>query len=107
MHRFGQVIGVKPDRIDEYERLHTAVWPDVLATIRACNMRNYSIFRHEQMLFAYVEYVGDDVEADMARMAADPTTKEWWAVTEPLQEPIVGRPPGAWWAPLKEVFHTD
>jgi len=107
IRRFGQVIGVKPDCIDEYERLHAAVWPDVLATISACNMRNYSIFRHEQSLFAYFEYIGDDFEADMARMAADPKTKEWWTLTEPLQEPVAERSQGAWWAPMKEVFHTD
>src|SRR5579885_3081055 len=72
MRRFGQVIGLKPEQIEAYERLHAAVWPDVLATIAACNIRNYSIFRYNDLLFAYFEYHGDDYEADMAKMAADP-----------------------------------
>jgi L-rhamnose mutarotase len=41
MRRFGQLIGLKRDQIQAYERLHAAVWPEVLAMISACNMRNY------------------------------------------------------------------
>ena len=107
MQRFGQVIGLKPGAIEEYERLHAAVWPDVLATIHACNIRNYSIFRHEHLLFAYFEYVGEDFASDMAKMANDPKTREWWTYTDPLQEPLVTRAPGEWWASMAEVFHTD
>ena len=45
MQRYGQTIGLKPEAIARYEVLHAAVWPEVLATIRRCNIRNYSIFR--------------------------------------------------------------
>lgn len=107
MQRYGQVIGVKPDQIEAYERIHAAVWPEVPATIHACNLRNYSIFRHGTLLFAYFEYVGQDFAANMARMAADPKTQAWWTHTEPMQEPVEDRAPGEWWATLPEVFHTD
>ena len=107
MRRYGQVIGIKPERIAEYEALHAAVWPEVLAKIHACNIRNYSIFRHDTMLFAYVEYTGDDFDADMAKMAADPKTQEWWALCKPMQEPVPDRAEGEWWATMNEVFHTD
>ncbi len=107
MQRYGQLIGIKPEAIPEYERLHAAVWPEVLATIHACNIRNYSIFRHQTTLFAYFEYVGDDFAADMARMAADPKTQEWWAVCKPMQRPLPDTPQGDWWTTIREVFHTD
>lgn len=107
MRRFGQIIGLKPEQIEAYERLHAAVWPDVLATIAACNIRNYSIFRHDDLLFAYFEYHGDDYEADMAKMAADPGTQGWWSWTAPMQVPVETREPGEWWTTMKEVFHTD
>jgi L-rhamnose mutarotase len=107
MRRFGQVIGLKPEQIEAYERLHAAVWPGVLATIAACNIRNYSIFRYGDLLFAYFEYHGDDYEADMAKMAADPTTQEWWSRTAPMQVPMETRAPGEWWTTMKEVFHTE
>ena len=107
MRRFGQVIRVRPDRIDEYERLHGATWPGVLAAIDAANIRNYSIYRHGELLFAYFEYMGDDFAADMTAMAADPVIQEWWARTDAMQEPFPERGPGDWWLTIPEIFHTD
>jgi L-rhamnose mutarotase len=107
MQRFGQVIRIKPEAVDEYERLHAAVWPEVLDMIRQCNIRNYSIFRHGDLLFAYFEYHGTDFAADMEKMAADPATQRWWAINKPLQEPLPDRAEGEWWATMREIFHTD
>ena len=59
------------------------------------------------MLFAYLEYTGTDFDADMAKMAADPKTIEWWAVMMPMQKPISTRAEGEWWANMEEVFHMD
>ena len=106
MRRFGQVIGVKSENIEEYERLHAQVWPEVLATIHDCNIRNYTIFRHEQTLFAYFEYIGEDFAADMEKMGADPKTREWWTYTDPLQEALPHRAEGEWWLTMKEIFHA-
>jgi L-rhamnose mutarotase len=106
VRRFGQVIRVKPGSIDAYERLHAETWPGVLAAIAAANIRNYSIYRHAEMLFAYFEYVGVDLAADMAAMAANPTIVEWWALTDAMQVPYPEREPGSWWLTLPEVFHT-
>lgn len=106
MQRIGMVIGVKPDKITQYKRLHADVWPDVLAMISACNIRNYSIFlkEPENLLFSFFEYHGSDYAADMAKMAADPKTQEWWAVCMPCQAPLETREDGEWWASMEEVF---
>jgi L-rhamnose mutarotase len=106
MQRIGMVIGVKPEKIEDYKRLHAAVWPEVLAMISACNIRNYSIFlkEPESLLFSFFEYHGSDYAADMAKMAADPKTQEWWAVCMPCQSPLETRKDGAWWAGMEEVF---
>ncbi|MFN6016240.1 MAG: L-rhamnose mutarotase, partial [Verrucomicrobiota bacterium] len=45
--------------------------------------------------------------ADMALIAADPRTQEWWAVCKPCQEPLESRKPGEWWADMEELFHHD
>jgi len=45
--------------------------------------------------------------ADMARMAADPKTQEWWKITDPMQEPVPEHGPDQWWTPAREVFHID
>lgn len=107
MQRIAQIIGVKPEAIQEYERIHRAVWPEVLATIVACNIRNYSIFRLGTTLFAYFEYHGSNYAEDMARMAADPKTQDWWKITDPMQTPLPEHAADEWWTRAKEVFHTD
>jgi L-rhamnose mutarotase len=107
MRRFGQLIGVRPESIDEYERLHADLWPGVLDQIHRSNIRNYTIFREGTQLFAYFEYVGVDFAADVAAMAADPETRRWWALTDAMQEPLPDREPGSWWKTIAEIFHTD
>ena len=66
-----------------------------------------SLFHKNGYLFAYFEYVGDDFDADMARMAADRKTQEWWDIMVPIQEPLETRAQGEWWAEMEEVFHTE
>lgn len=107
MKRVGSVIRVKPEKLEEYKRLHAAVWPAVLRMIHDCHIRNYSIYYKDGLLFSYFEYVGDDYEGDMAKMAADPTTQQWWAVCKPCHDPLPTRAEGEWWAEMEEVFHTD
>jgi len=107
MKRFGQVIRVKPESLEAYAAYHAAAWPEVLQMIRQCNIRNYSIYHKDGFLFSYLEYVGEDFSADMAKMAADPRTQEWWAIMNPMQEPLATRAPGEWWATMDEVFHLD
>ena len=107
MKRFGQIIGLNPVKLEEYKAYHSRVWPEVLETIRKCHIRNYTIFLRKGLLFAYFEYHGTDYAADMARMAADPKTQEWWKIMMPMQAPLPDRSEGAWWAEMEEVFHTD
>lgn len=75
---FGQLGRLKPEKIEEYEALHANPWPGVLKTIHDCNLRNYSIYRHEDLVFAYFEYIGNDYEADMAKMELCEETQRWW-----------------------------
>jgi L-rhamnose mutarotase len=107
MQRYGSVIKLKPEKEAEYKQLHANAWPEVLDMIRQCHIRNYSIFLRDGFLFSYFEYHGEDYEADMAKMAEDPKTQEWWAFTDPCQERLPTSQPGEWWASMEEVFHTD
>jgi L-rhamnose mutarotase len=107
MQRYGSVLKLKPESIESYKEHHANVWPGVLDMIRKCNIRNYSIYLKDDYLFGYYEYHGADYAADMARMAADPKTQEWWAIMMPMQAPLDSRAEGEWWAAMEEVFHTD
>ncbi|MBB3187009.1 L-rhamnose mutarotase [Microbacter margulisiae] len=105
--RFGQIIRLKPEGADAYIRYHSAVWKDVLDTIKQCHITNYSIYHKDNILFAYFEYAGNDFEGDMDKMAADPETQKWWAVVKPLMEPIETRNANEFWADMEEIFHLD
>jgi len=107
MQRCGSVIKVKPGKLALYKKLHAAVWPDVLKTIKKCHIRNYSIYYRDGLLFSYYEYTGKDHAADMKKMAADPETQRWWSINNPLQEPLATCPEGEWWTYAEELFHTD
>lgn len=112
MKRYGSVIEIKVGKIEEYKKLHAAVWPEVLHMISECRFRNYSIYLRKlpdqkHYLFSYFEYTGNDFKADCAKMASDPVTQRWWALCTPCQEPLSDRAAGEWWAEMEEVFHTD
>src|SRR5688572_17516294 len=107
MRRFGQVLKLRSEHQDEYVRQHVAVWPEVLAQIRRSNIRNYSIYLRDGILFAYFEYVGSDFAADMRVMAADPATQRWWALMEPMQEKWPSASAQEWWTNMTEVFHLE
>jgi L-rhamnose mutarotase len=105
--RYGMVIRVRPEKLEEYKRIHAAVWPGVLLRISSSMIRNYSIFHRDGWLFSYFEYYGDDFEADMRLVGSDLETRRWWEVTEPMQDPLPNRADGEWWARMEEVFHCD
>lgn len=109
MQRMGMMIGIAPEAIAEYKKLHADVWPEVLAQIHASNIRNFTIFLREpeNVMFGTWEYHGTDFEADMARMAEHEPTQRWWAICGPLQRPLDSRKKGEWWAMMEEVFHVD
>lgn len=109
MQRMAMVIGLKPEKAEDYKRLHANAWPEILAMISACNITNYSIYlkEPENLLFGYWEYTGEDFGADAEKMAADPRTQDWWEICKPCQDPLETRADGEWWAMMEEVFHHD
>lgn len=107
VRRIGSVTQLRTEKRAEYLELHAAVWPEVEAQITRSNIRHFTIFLLEDMLFSYLEYVGTDYAADMAAMQADPDTQRWWALTDPCQERLPGTPDGDNWAPMTEIWHLD
>ena len=107
MKRIAQTTRLIPERREEYLTLHSAVWPGVEAALRAANVRNYSIFLAGDLLFAYYEYHGDDWEADLATIKADPETQRWWTFTDPCQEPWLDAEEGSRWSDLPEIWHLS
>ena len=109
MQRMGMVIGIKPEKIAEYKELHAHAWPEILQRLSKSNIHNYTIFLREpeNLLFGYWEYHGEDFDADMKAIAADPKTQEWWTFTDPCQTPLASRAEGEQWSMMEEVFHKN
>jgi cytidyltransferase-like protein len=101
----GQTIGLKPGSEEPYIILHKNTFPGVLDRIARSNIRNYSIFMHNRVLFGFYLYCGLNYPADMDDLSKDSSTKEWWKLTAPLQEPLATRNPGDWWFELTPVYH--
>jgi len=104
MQRFGMVIGIKSDRLDEYKKLHEAVWPEVLDVLRKYHISNYSIFQKDDFLFGYLEYSGEDLAEDFERMGEEAIMKKWYSVCGPCQQPLDSKKDGEWWATMDQVF---
>jgi L-rhamnose mutarotase len=104
MERVGFTMRLLPGQEAEYRRRHAAVWPEMLAALKAAGCRDYTIFVRGSDLFAYLEV--DDFAAFRAAMAANPVNTRWQAemaeLIDPLTDPATGFHPR-----LEEVFHLD
>ena len=107
MRRFGQIGKLKPEKRDEYIKLHAEVWPEVLATIKECNITNYTIYNFKLLCFACFEYHGDDYEADMRKMANDEVTQRWWKHSKPCFEQFEVAGDEEYYIDMKEIFRLD
>jgi len=106
--RVGMVIQLRPDRVEEYKRLHADSHPGVRDLLVKYHLRNFSIFLQQingqWYEFGYYEYTGKDFDADMARLAAEPRNEEWLKICDPMQMPL----PGAkGWTVMERVYFNE
>ena len=102
------VIGIKPEKIEEYKKVHGDDHPGVRDLLTTAHMENFSIFIHQfddgkWYLFGYYEYTGDDFEADMAKLAAEPRNTEWLQMCDPMQIPFEGEKS---WSIMEQVYYN-
>ena len=105
--RHGFVVDVRAEKREEYLELHRAVWPRVEAAMREQGIRNYSIYIIDNTLFGTYEYVGDDYDADMARVQLDEESQRWWQLTNPCQTPFGDAHEGELWREMELAWHMD
>ena len=94
------VTRIKPEKEQLYRSLHQTVWPGVSDQLIRTHNRNLSIFLVELgddiYEFLYVEYVGDNAEADGQASKEDPCTVRWWKLTDACQLPLPDQKEGIW-----------
>lgn len=95
---------LRPGQENQYRRRHAAVWPDLLADLKAAGASNYSIFLDGHDLFGYLEV--DDFDRFRAVIAASEANARWQPemalLTDPMTDPTSG-----FHRRLEEVFHLD
>jgi len=106
--RVGMVIGIRPEHIEEYRRLHDDDNPGVRDLLRKYHIHNFSIFLTEiegkWYEFGYYEYTGNDFESDMARLAEEPRNIEWLKTCDPMQIPLPGE---KGWRVMEQIYLNE
>lgn len=103
----GSIIGLKKEFEEQYIALHNNTFPGVLERIHRSNISDYSIFLHNGLLFSHMVYSGTDFRSDMNAMGTDKTTREWWKLTDTMQEPLEIRKETEWWAQIDLLYSID
>lgn len=86
----------------EYERRHAAVWPELMADLRAAGWQNYSLFRRDRQVCAYVE-CHPDVSSALAAMTGSAANARWATWFDEVLEELVG--PDGELIRMPEVWH--
>jgi L-rhamnose mutarotase len=103
--RYAFQLRLKADAIEEYEREHRRVWPELLAKLKAVGISDYSIFRRGQELVLVLRAENFDRAWD--ELDKDPINQKWQEFMSRLFEPVPDQQPGERFAMMKEVFYLE
>jgi L-rhamnose mutarotase len=67
-----------PGQAAEYQRRHDAIWPELLALLRAAGIHDYSIFLDEATLVLFAVLKRSDGHG-MDSLPRHPVMQRWWA----------------------------
>jgi L-rhamnose mutarotase len=95
---------LKPGFKDEYQRRHSAIWPELAKLIKSTGVYDYSIFLDEEtnILFAVQKQDGDQSSQDLGD---NPIVKKWWDYMADIMETNADNSPVS--IPLDEVFYLE
>lgn len=104
MEKYAFKMELNPGMEAEYKRRHDAIWPELVALLKAAGISDYSIHldRETNILFGVLRRTDDHRMDDLPN---HPVMKRWWAhmadimAVKPDNEPIS--------VPLVTVFHME
>ena len=105
MPRYAFKLRIKSGAIEEYEREHQRVWPELLAKLKEVGISDYSIFRRGQDLVLVFRV--DDFEKAWDELDRDPVNQRWQVFMSSLFEPVPDKQDGERFAMMKEVFYLE
>ena len=107
MKKIGQVCGITLENAEKYIEYHNNVPKEIRELIRECNIRNYRIFYRNGLLFSYYDYIGENYEEDMRKMAENTDNQKWWDLVKPIMSPLADRKKGEFWADMDLIFEQE
>jgi L-rhamnose mutarotase len=107
MKRFGMVIRIKPEYLEEYVSFHKCPDPELLASLEKSNIKNNTVFHVKDVLFNYFEYYGTNFEADWKIYTESKIVKELFVRMKGFFLPMEENFPEKGWTEMKEVFRKD
>src|SRR5438270_13572680 len=101
MARYAIKLRIKADAIEEYDREHRRVWPELLAKLKAVGISDYSVFRRGQDLVLCLKVADFDKAWD--ELDQDPVNIKWQEFMGWLFEPVPDKGSQERFAMLQEV----
>ena len=104
MEQIAFTMRIDPARAEDYRRRHDAIWPELVALLKAAGISDYSIFLDEASgtLFAVLRRTEDHT---MDALPAQAVMRRWWDYMSDIMEyNAVGEPVAV---PLETVFHME
>jgi len=94
-----------PKLIEEYKQYHTAVWPEIVESIRDSGIEDMEIYLLGTRMFMII--AADDRFSFDAKAEADrtnPKVQEWETLMWKFQRPLPQAKPGEKWLRMERVF---
>lgn len=105
MPRYAFKLQIKPNAIEEYDREHQRVWPELLAKLKEVGISDYSIFRRGQELVLCLR--AENFERAWEELDRDPVNQKWQEFMSRLFEPVPDKGTSERFAMMKEVFYLE
>jgi L-rhamnose mutarotase len=107
MKRYSLTLDLKndPELIEQYEKIHKEVWPEIIKSIKDSGIENMEIYRYETRLFMIME-VNDDFSFDKKNEADKQNEKvqQWEELMWKYQQPLPGSAAGEKWKLMDRIF---
>ena len=93
--------------INEYERYHQSVWPEILRSIHDAGIQSMEIYRAGNRMFMIMETAPDFSFAAKAELdLSNPRVREWEQLMWKYQQAIPAALPGEKWTLMRKIFET-
>lgn len=94
--------------IEEYERWHQSVWPEIVDSIRVSGIKELEIYRVSNRLFMIMETDENfSLEKKSAMDNANEKVQQWETLMWKYQQAIPHAPEGSKWILMHKIFDLN